>query len=145
MISDPLANCCSLRALVVVAALVLPGCAPSNIARSSCSNTVLAVHDIWTCTVTGQVVGQTNSIEFDTESRNQIAQVNIELQVTKGTLRVRYHDLAGPQQIVVTPSEPARVEMKTKMHPERRSFTLVFEPVNGNAEGLTGTVKYRIL
>lgn len=32
--------------------------------------------------------------------------------------------------------------MQTRMHPERRSFTLYFEPVHGTVEGLTGTVKY---
>jgi hypothetical protein len=143
LISDLSANCCNVRALVAAAALIgLGGCAPNNIARGSCTNTVLSVHDEWTCTVKGDIVGQASSIEFDTESRNHIAEVNFTLQVTKGSLRVRYADLSGSRQIIVTPSEPANVNMKTKMHPERRSFTLSFEPVNGIAEGLTGTVKY---
>jgi hypothetical protein len=42
----------------------------------------------------------------------------------------------------VTPSAPANLAMQTRMHRERRSFTLFFEPVNGAVEGLTGTVKY---
>lgn len=97
---------------------------------------------MWSCTVKGDIVGQSSSIEFDTESRNQVAKVSIALQVTKGTLRVTYRDLAGEQRLVVTPSEPANVDMQTPMHPERRSFTLFFEPVGGAVEGLAGTVKY---
>ena len=142
MILDPLENCCKVRSLVVVAVLIVAACAPHDIATARCTNTVLSVHDEWTCTVTGAVVGRTNSVEFDTESRNQVAQVSFTLQVTKGSVRVRYADLSGSQQIIVTPSEPANVNMKTKMHPERRSFTMTFEPVNGKAEGFTGTVKY---
>jgi hypothetical protein len=42
----------------------------------------------------------------------------------------------------VTPSEPANLEMQTRMHRERRSFSISFEPVNGAVEGLSGTVKY---
>jgi hypothetical protein len=92
--------------------------------------------------VKADVVGRSSSIDFDTESRNQVAQVSVALKVTKGTLRVRYDDLAGSQQVVVTPAEPATFDMKTKMHPQRRSFTMFFEPVSGNVEGLAGTVKY---
>jgi len=128
--------------LTVAAMTMVAGCAPKDIARSSCTNTVLSVHDEWTCTVKGDIVGRASSIEFDTESRNHVAEVSFTLQVTKGSVRVRYADLSGSQQIVVTPSEPANVNMKTNMHPERRSFTMHFEPVNGVAEGLTGTVKY---
>jgi hypothetical protein len=138
-----LANCCSARVLVVAAALVaLADCAPKNIVTSTCTNAVLSVHDEWTCKLKGDVVGQASSVEFDTESRNQIAEVSIALSVTKGNVRVRYADLAGSQQVVVTPSEPFAVSMKTRMHPQRRSFTLQFEPVNGTAEGFAGTVKY---
>jgi len=93
-------------------------------------------------TVKGDIVGQASSIAFSTESRNQVAQVRIALRVTKGTLRVAYQDLAGNQHLLVTPSEPADFRMQTRMHRERRSFTLSFEPVNGAVEGLTGTVKY---
>jgi hypothetical protein len=125
----------------MVMLLLVAACAPREIATARCTNTVLSVHDEWTCTVTGAVVGQFNAVEFDTESRNKVAQVSFTLQVTKGSVRVRYADLSGSQQIVVTPSEPANVNMKTKMS-DRRSFTLSFEPVNGKAEGLTGTVKY---
>lgn len=129
--------------LVGVALTLLTGCAPSNIARSSCESTLLATGDPWSCTVTGDIVGQASSIAFSTESRNQIAQVNIALRVTKGTLRLGYHDLGGElQHLLVTPSEPADLTMKTRMHRESRSFTLSFEPVNGAVEGLTGTVKY---
>ena len=88
------------------------------------------------------MVGRSSSIEFDTESRNHVAQVNIALQVMKGRLRVTYNDLAGHQELLVTPSEPVTLDMKTRMHRERRSFTLFFEPVGGDVEGLTGTVKY---
>ena len=118
------------------------GCAPDNIARSSCESTVLAIGDPWSCTVTGEIVGQASSISFDTESRNQVAQVSIALRVNKGTLRLDYHDLAGEQHVLVTPSAPADITMRTRMHREDRSFTLYFEPVNGAVEGLTGTVKY---
>jgi hypothetical protein len=118
------------------------GCAPSNIARSSCESIVLATGDPWSCTVTGDIVGQASSIAFSTESRNQVAHVSIALRVTKGTLRVGYQDLAAEQSLLVTPSAPADLTMRTRMHRERRSFTLSFEPVNGAVEGLTGTVKY---
>jgi hypothetical protein len=125
-----------------VVLMMLMGCAPGNIARSSCESIFLATADTWSCTVTGAVVGQPSSLSFDTESRNQIAQVSITLQVTKGTLRVGYQDLSGEQHVTVTPSEPANLAMRTRMHTEHRSFTLYFEPVNGAVEGLTGTVKY---
>ena len=136
------ANSCKTRLLCLVATIGLAGCVPKDIARATCSNTLLSVHDEWTCTVKADVVGRSSSIDFDTESRNKVAQVSIALSVTKGALRVRYNDLSGTQQIVVTPSEPVSFEMKTKMHPERRSFTMFFEPVSGNVEGLAGTVKY---
>lgn len=139
---DLSANCCSRRWLVTVAAAGALACVPKDIARASCTNTLASVHDEWTCTVKADTVGRPSSIEFDTESRNQVAQVNIALRVSKGSLRVRYSDLSGTQQIVVTPSEPASFDMKTKMHPQRRSFTMFFEPVSGSVEGLAGTVKY---
>ena len=132
-----------MRPMLLGAVLVaLAACAPKDIASARCTNTVLSVHDEWTCTVTGAVVGRFNSVEFDTESRNQVAEVSFTLQVTKGSVRVKYADLSGSKEIIVTPSEPATVNMKTRMHRERRSFTMSFEPVNGVAEGLTGTVKY---
>ena len=132
-----------MRPMLLGAVLVaLAACAPKDIASARCTNTVLSVHDEWTCTVTGTVVGRFNSVEFDTESRNQVAEVSFTLQVTKGSVRVKYADLSGSKEIIVTPSEPATVNMKTRMHRERRSFTMSFEPVNGVAEGLTGTVKY---
>ena len=125
---------------VVMMALV--GCAPKNIARSTCESILLTTADQWSCTVKGDVVGQASSIEFSTESRNQVAQVNITLRVTKGRLRVGYRDLTGEQHLMVTPSEPVNLAMQTRMHREHRSFTLFFEPVDGAVEGLTGTVKY---
>lgn len=128
--------------LVGAAMMLLVRCAPDNIARSSCESIMLATGDPWSCTVKGDIVGQASSLAFSTESSNQIAQVSIALRVTKGTLRVAYQDLAGAQHLLVTPSEPADLTMKTRMHRERRSFTLSFEPVEGVVEGLTGTVKY---
>jgi hypothetical protein len=128
--------------LVGMAMTLLIGCAPGNIARSTCESIVLATGDPWSCTVKGDVVGQASSIAFSTESRNHVAHVSIALRVTKGTLRLRYHDLAGEQHLLVTPSEPADLTMKTRMNREHRSFTLFFEPVNGTVEGLTGTVNY---
>lgn len=121
---------------------LLIGCAPGNIARSTCESIFLATGDPWSCTVKGDIVGQASSISFDTESRNQVAHVNIALRVTKGTLRLGYYDLDGEQHLLVTPSAPADLTMKTRMHRENRSFTLYFEPVDGTVEGLTGTVKY---
>ena len=73
--------------------------------------------------------------------------MNIALQVTKGRLRVTYYDLSGEQQLV-TPSEPAKFAMKTRINKETgnnevtRSFRVMYEPVNGTVEGLTGSVKY---
>ena len=134
-----------MRAFLVGAAMTLfIGCAPGNIATSTCESEIafLAIGDPWSCTVKGDVVGQASWIEFNTESRNTIARVNIALRVKKGTLRVNYQDLAGEQHLLVTPSEPAALTMQTRMHRERRSFTLSFEPVNGEVEGLAGTVKY---
>ncbi|WP_147448998.1 hypothetical protein [Corallococcus terminator] len=64
------------------------------------------------------------------------------MQVTKGTLRVGYRDLDGDKQLIVTPASPASLEMRTRLHRERRSFTLYFEPLGGHVEGLTGTVDY---
>lgn len=122
--------------------MMLVCCAPNNIARSSCESILLATGDAWSCTVKGDIVGQASSIEFNTESPNQVAHVNIALRVTKGTLRIGYQDLAGDRHLLVTPSEPADLTMQTRMHRERRSFALFFEPVGGSAEGLTGTVKY---
>jgi hypothetical protein len=132
-----------MRSFLVAAAMtLLIGCAPNNIARSSCESTMLAIGDPWSCTVKGDTVGQSSSISFSTESRNQIAQVSMAFRVTKGTLRIGYHDLDGARQLLVTPSAPADVTMKTRMHREGRYFTLFFEPVDGAVEGLAGTVKY---
>jgi hypothetical protein len=128
--------------LVTTMTMVLAGCAPANRARSSCESHPLTTADEWTCTVKGPVVDSAVSITYDTESRNEIAHVNVALQVTKGTLRLTYYDLSGEQHLLVTPSEPANLVMKTRMHKENRSFTLFYEPVNGAVEGLAGTVKY---
>jgi hypothetical protein len=120
----------------------LAGCAPSNIAHSSCTDHPLTTADEWTCTVKGPLVDTTNSIDYSTESRNQIAKVQIALQVTRGTLRVTYSDLAETQHVLVTPSEPAALSFQTRLRKEGRSFTVRYEPVNGAVEGLTGTVNY---
>jgi hypothetical protein len=128
--------------LMAVPVMLLAGCAPANRARSSCESHPLTTADEWTCTVKGPIVDTAVSITYDTESRNQIAHVNVVLQVTKGTLRVTYYDLSGEQHLVVTPSEPANLAMKTRMHKENRSFTLFYEPVDGAVEGLAGTIKY---
>jgi hypothetical protein len=134
--------------LMTTILMALAGCAPTNIAHSSCQDHPLTTADLWTCTVKGPIVDTTNSVDYNTESRNQIAEVNIALQVTKGTLRVTYYDLSGVQHVLVTPSEPANFAMKTRINKEtrnnevKRSFRVMYEPVNGPVEGLTGTVKY---
>jgi len=128
--------------LVTAVAIVLAGCAPANMARSSCESHPLTVADEWTCTVKGALVGTTNSIRFSTDSRNQIAQVKVAVQVTKGTLRLTYADLTGSQHLLVTPSEPAAFSFKTRLSRDDRSFTIMYEPFNGPVEGLTGTVDY---
>jgi hypothetical protein len=122
--------------------LAVGACVPANRARSTCESHPLTTADEWTCTVKGPVVDSAISITYDTESRNQIAQVNIALQVTKGTLRLTYYDLSGEQHVLVTPSEPVNLAMKTRMHRDTRSFTLFYEPVNGTVEGLAGSIKY---
>jgi len=122
--------------------IMLAGCVPKDIARSSCQSGFLSTVDAWSCTVKADIVGRSSSIEFSTESRNHVAQVSIALAVAKGRLRVTYQDLAGTQHLLVTPSEPANLNMQTRMHRDRRSFTLFFEPVGGAVEGLAGTVKY---
>ena len=103
---------------------------------------MLDTSEPWACTIEGPRVGQQSWIEFDTESRNNVAKVAITLAVAKGTLRVGYHDLEAAKQVLVTPASPASIEMQTRMHRERRSFTLHFEPVGGVVEGLRGTVNY---
>ena len=68
--------------------------------------------------------------------------MQIALQVTKGTLRVT-SDLAGAQHLLVTPSEPATLRHADA--DDARTIgrsQLMYEPVNGAVEGLTGTVKY---
>lgn len=122
---------------------LLAGCAPDDIARSTCQSEMLATGDPWECTIEGARVGQPSSLEFDTESRNHVAQVKLALAVTKGTLRVGYRDLEGEKHLTITPASPAALEMQTRLHRERRSFTLYFEPVGGVVEGLRGTVHYR--
>jgi hypothetical protein len=121
---------------------VLAGCAPTNIAHSSCESHPLTTADEWTCTVKGTLVDTTNSVHYTTESRNQIAKVQIALQVTKGTLRITYADLAGQHQLLVTPSEPAVLSIQTRLRKDDRSFTVMYEPFNGPVEGLSGTVNY---
>src|SRR4051812_6165100 len=117
-----------MRYLVAAAATAMvTGCVPADIARSSCESIMLATATPYSCTVKADVVGRASSIEFDSESRNQVAKVSIILSVAKGTLRVGYNDLSGHQQLLVTPSEPANLDIQTRMHPDRRSFTLMFE------------------
>jgi len=122
--------------------MILAGCAPKDIAHSRCQSHPLTTADEWTCTVSGDVVATTNTIKYDTESRNLVAKVIVALQVTKGKLRLTYYDLTGEKQILVTPSEPASFTMQTRMHRETRSFSMMYEPVDGPVEGLKGTVNY---
>lgn len=133
----------ALRAFVAgLAVAALARCAPDDIARASCRDEMLSTADPWYCTVEADRVGQSSSIEFDTESRNHVAHVKIALAVASGTLRVAYHDLNGSQRLEVTPGKPAMLEMRTRLHRDRRSFTLSFEPVGGEVQGLRGTVDY---
>ena len=122
--------------------LLLAGCAPDNIAGSSCQDHPLTTADEHTCTLHGELVTNVNSMEFKTDSRNHIGHVAMAVQVTKGSLHIRYYDLTGAKDVVVTPSEPANIVMQTRMHRERRSFTVMFDPANSEVQGLTGTVKY---
>jgi len=131
-----------MRAFLPAAMLLLAGCAPDNIAYGTCQSHPLTVADEWTCTVKGPLVDNTNSISYGTESRNQIAKVEIALQVSKGTLRVTYGDLTGAQHVLVTASEPAALSFQTRLSRDDRSFTVMYEPVNGRVEGLVGSVKY---
>ena len=131
-------RCCGPAAIL----LILVACAPTNIAHSSCTDHPLTTADEWTCTVKGALVDTTNSVRYTTESRNQVAQVKVALQVAKGTLRITYADLAGSHQLLVTPSEPAAFSMQTRLSKDDRSFTIMYEPFNGPVEGLTGTVNY---
>ncbi len=132
-----------MRSLIVGGlAMMLAGCVPKDIARSSCQSVFLSTIDAWSCTVKADIVGRASSISFDTESRNHVAQVSFAMQVTKGRLRITYSDLSGKQQVLVTPSEPASVNMQTRLRRDDRSFSLFFEPVGGVVEGLSGTVKY---
>jgi hypothetical protein len=126
----------------IVIVMGLAGCAPKDIARGTCESVFLSTIDAWSCTVKADIVGRASSIPFKTESRNHVAQVSMAFQVTKGKLRVTYQDLSGTQQLLVTPSEPASVNMQTRLNRNDRSFTVFFEPVGGAVEGLAGTVKY---
>ena len=129
------------RLMLLAAAVLLAGCAPDDIATARCTNTMLAIGDPWTCSVSGTIVGQPSSVTFSTESRNRVAEVEIALRVTKGTVRIRYYDLTGERHFLINPSQPAMIAMKTGMG-TNRSFVIHFEPINGPAEGLSGTVKY---
>jgi hypothetical protein len=121
---------------------LLAGCTPKNIVHSSCESEMLATGDPWRCTLSGEVVEQASSIEFDTESRNRLAEVQIALRVRQGPLRLGYRDLRGEQHVLVTPDTPLALSLQTRLRPEARSFTLYFEPLAGKAEGLLGTVRY---
>lgn len=121
---------------------LLLGCAPKNIAKSVCHDEPLATGEPWVCTVSGERIEQASSIAFTTESRNQVAQVKLAFQVARGTLRVGYRDLQGDQHLTITPQAPAALELQTRLHRDRRSFTVTFEPIDGPVEGLTGTVNY---
>ncbi len=68
--------------------------------------------------------------------------MKLALRVAKGTLRVGYRDLNGDRQFDVTPDAPAQPELQTRLHRDRRSFTLHFEALGGRVEGLGGTVRY---
>jgi hypothetical protein len=132
-----------MRFLLVTTMMVgLAGCAPANIAGGSCQDHPLTTADEWTCTVKGPLVETTNTITYKTDSRNQIAKVEIALQVTKGTLRITYADLEASHKVLVTPSEPFAISMQTRLRKDERSFSIMYEPVNGPVEGLTGSVKY---
>jgi len=142
-ISDLSESCSRVRVLSgVTAVMLLAACAPSNIAGGSCQDHPLTTADEWTCTVKGPLVDNTNTIEYKTDSRNQIAKVQIALQVTKGTLRITYGDLEGSHKVLVTPSEPFAITVQTRLRKEGRSFSIMYEPVNGRVEGLTGSVNY---
>jgi hypothetical protein len=129
-------------AVMMMMMMMAAGCAPTNIAQSPCTDHPLTTADEWTCTVKGPLVDTTNTIRYTTESRNQIARVQIAVQVTRGTLRLTYYDLAGEQHVLVTPSEPAAFTMQVRLRKDDRSFSVMYEPVNGAVEGLTGTVNY---
>lgn len=122
--------------------LLLVGCAPKNIAKSSCQSEMLATGDPWTCTISGDRVEKVNAIHFSTESRNLMARVKVALWVKKGSLRVSYVDSNAPRELVLTPQTPVAVDFETRLHRERRSFTITFEPQGGAVEGLSGTVDY---
>ena len=73
-----------MRSLILAAmAMMLAGCAPADIAHSSCESIMMATGDPWSCTVKGDVVRNYNSIAFSTESRNQVARVSIPELVTE--------------------------------------------------------------
>jgi hypothetical protein len=129
------------RVLVFVVP-VLIGCAPDGIARASCESIMLATGDPRKCRITGPTIDKASSLTFDTESRNQVAQARISLRVDKGALRVGYRDLVGDKVAIVTPEAPLSLEMQTRMHRDRRSFTLSFDPQGKEVAGLTGTVDY---
>lgn len=130
------------NALWVGGLVLFAACAPEGIVRSSCESVMLATGEPWRCRITGPTVVQASSIHFDTESRNQVAHVTMSLRVDKGALRVGYRDLVGDKLVIVTPEAPLSLDMKTRMHRDRRSFTLSFDPQGAPVEGLTGSVDY---
>lgn len=103
---------------------------------------MLAVGDPEHCTVSAKVLGRASAVHFDSESRNHVAQVKVNLRVAKGTLRVGYRDLQGPHQVLITPETPFVLSMQTRLQRETRSFTLDFSPRGGTVEGLNGTVDF---
>ena len=119
----------------------LTACVPKNSPTSKCHEEFLGVADPWSCTVSAETVDAVSYLSFTTESRNKVAQVKLSLFVAKGTLKLGYVDVAGEQHAVVAEGAPLTLEMQAPMQPQRRSFSLSFEP-QGKVEGLTGTVSY---
>jgi hypothetical protein len=120
----------------------MTACVPDDIARATCESEMLAVGEPEHCVVSSKSVGRASAIHFDSESRNHVAQVKINLRVAKGTLRLGYSDLEGPHQASITPETPFSLSMQTRLQRETRSFTLDFAPQGGAVEGLSGTVDF---
>ncbi len=130
-----------MRRFICLVPLLLAACHPKNVPRTACHDEVLGVADPWFCTVTAESLEAPSSVAFDTESRNKVAQVKINLAVAKGTLRIGYFDVGGQQQVTLTPDDPLTLAIRAPLDRDRRSFTLSFNP-EGRVEGLSGTVNY---
>ena len=121
--------------------LLLGACAPKNVPRCTCTNELLALGDPWSCTLSADRLDGPSSLEFSTDSRNLMANVQLSFTVKEGALTLGWVDAEGARTAVVTPAAPVALDLEVPMRKHTRSFSLSFAP-GPTAVGMAGTVKY---